>query len=405
MDNVAQQHHLVNAGFPFPALPRMKSRGPYFRASDRKIRKNMIKLFDWLLGYPANSLLKDMHEMTGIPRKSLRNWRERLQLNPSWRPWKKLTNKDKMILTEREEFDIFDEINSEFLEKDMFCPQRVLRGKCLKTFNDRNVDPNKNFVCSYGYMRNFRKRTSLSLRHPAYSRRPEPDDNEIAEFIDKLTNAFLLYDPDHILNADETSVRLVPQLGFTLCKKGAKKAPNHIPCDTKKCFTANCTVSSTGKKLPIWFIAKGSNPSCTNVFGAHISSSRNQVSYSETGWVNKKIMKEYVEWLAEYYNNCSLCLLLDRFSAHIDNDVLKHASDHNIEIILVPSGLTSQYQPLDRTVYGVVKRIASAKWLQLYCQDMNHNFSQQEAAEMFIQAFNSVSTETIVAGWSFSFLE
>lgn len=171
MDNEARQHHhLVNAGFPFPVLPRMKSRGPYFRASNRKIRKNMIKLFDWLLRCPASSLLKDMHEMTGIPRKSLRNWRERLQLKPGWRAWKKLTNKDKMILTKREEFDIFDEINNEFLEKDMFCPQRILRGKCLNTFNDRNVDPNKNFVCSYRYMR-----TSLSLRHPTYSRRPEDD--------------------------------------------------------------------------------------------------------------------------------------------------------------------------------------------------------------------------------------
>lgn len=99
-----------------------RSRGPYFRASYRKIRKNMIKSFDWLLRCPENSLLKDMHEMTGIPRKSLRNWRECLQLKPGWRAWKKLTNKDKMILTEREKFDIFDEINNEFLEKDMFCP-------------------------------------------------------------------------------------------------------------------------------------------------------------------------------------------------------------------------------------------------------------------------------------------
>lgn len=204
------------------------------------------------------------------------------------------------------------------------------------------------------------------------ARRPEPNDEEIHKFMNDLSNAFAMYDADNILNMDETSVRLVPHLGLTLAKRGAKKAPNHILGDTKKCITATCTISASGKKYPIWFLGKGTNPSCLNVFGEQINNGQHQTSFSESGWMDRRIMKEYLEWISDIHNSTSLCLLMDRFSAHIDGEVLKHASDHNVQIILVPSGLTSEYQPLDRKVYGVVKRVCSSQWLRYYTRNQQY---------------------------------
>lgn len=388
-----------------PNFPKLTERGPYFNAPNIKHRKVLNEVFNFLSKMPNHGVIMECSIKTGISRTTLLSWKKQLQKDLSWRPWKKHTNQNKMILTAEEEFAIVDEIEQEFFNQGLFCPQKILKAKCLKTFNDRNQDPNKNFRCSYGYLKNIRRRTKLSLRKPILARRPEPNDEEIQTFINDLTNAYAIYDRDHILNMDETSVRLIPHLGLTLAKRGAKKAPNHILGNVKKCFTATCTISAGGKKYPIWFIGKGVNQSCLNVFGDRIINGQHQTSFSASGWMDKKIMKLYLEWLSDMHNNSAICLVMDRYSAHIDGEVLQHASDHNIEIIFVPSGLTSEYQPLDRKVYGVVKMNCSDYWMRNYIQDLQYEASEQIAAEQFIKSFNSVSRDTVLKAWKFDFLE
>lgn len=241
------------------------------------------------------------------------------------------------------------------LDPGYFYQQSILKARCLKAFNDRNQDSDKNFTASYGFLRNFRRRAALSLRKPTLARLTDPDDNEIAQSEDDLMNAFEKYYSNHILNADENSVRLGQIRGYTLCKKGAKKTPNYVPCETKKCFAAACTVTASGKKLPIWFLAKGTDPSCVIVFGEDVTKCDHQTSFSPSGWMNKEIMKEYIGWLSDEYNGDTLFLVFNRYGAHCETEVTKFAKDNNIEIILVHSGLTSAFQPLDRSVYGVVK--------------------------------------------------
>lgn len=388
-----------------PNFPSLMKRLTYFKASKPKYRKIMIQIFDFLILNPDNNSVNDCHKKTGLARTTLLSWRDHVQWDPRWRPWKKNTNKNKMILTVQEELSITDELFKDMLDPGYFCPQSILKARCLKAFNDRNQDPDKNFTASYGFLRNFRRRAALSLRRPTLARRPDPDDNEIAQFEDDLMNAFEKYDNYHILNADETSVRLCPIRGYTLCKRGAKKTPNYIPCETKKCFTATCTVTASGKKLPIWFLAKGTDPSCVNVFGEDVTKGDHQTSFSPSGWMNKEIMKEYIGWLSDEYNGDPLCLVLDRYGAHYEAEVTKFAKDNNIEIILVPSGLTSAFQPLDRSVYGVVKSHYSALCLRIYTNNQQHIFSQKEAATMFIRSYRQVQKETILDGWNFDWLE
>lgn len=48
-------------------------------------------------------------------------------------------------------------------------------------------------------------------------------------------------------------------------------------------------------------------------------------------------------------------LLLDCFKAHCTVSVSKFAKDHFIELIFVPANAKSEYQPLDRRIFGILK--------------------------------------------------
>ena len=48
-------------------------------------------------------------------------------------------------------------------------------------------------------------------------------------------------------------------------------------------------------------------------------------------------------------------LLLGCLKAHSTASVLKFAKDHFIELIFVPANGKSEYQPLDRRIFGILK--------------------------------------------------
>lgn len=70
----------------------------------------MIQIFDFLLLNPNHKSIEECHKKTGIARTTLLGWRKQVQIDPCWRPWKKRTNINKMILSSFEEFGIVDEI-------------------------------------------------------------------------------------------------------------------------------------------------------------------------------------------------------------------------------------------------------------------------------------------------------
>lgn len=65
-----------------------------------------------------------------------------------------------------------------------------------------------------------------------------------------------------------------------------------------------------------------------------------------------------------------------------------------MQIILVPFGSTSEYQPLERKVHVVVKNVYSSQWLRYYTLNQQYQVKERDYAEQFINAFNSVSKQT-----------
>ena len=87
-----------------------------------------------------------------------------------------------------------------------------------------------------------------------------------------------------------------------------------------------------------------------------------------TGWVTSDVMKRMMTKLRQVVRvldaNAVLVLLMDAASQHISKDVLLHARRINIVLIMIPGKLTWLLQPLDVSVFRVLKDVYKQRLMQ-----------------------------------------
>ena len=78
-----------------------------------------------------------------------------------------------------------------------------------------------------------------------------------------------------------------------------------------------------------------------------------------SGWINQDI---FMEWL-KYFTKHSKCLpqhpvllLMDNHASHVSISVIEEAKSRGIVLLTFPPHTSHKLQPLDRTVYGPLKK-------------------------------------------------
>jgi DDE superfamily endonuclease len=80
-------------------------------------------------------------------------------------------------------------------------------------------------------------------------------------------------------------------------------------------------------------------------------------------------MKFLLLELAHITNDQKSFLILDQYKVHVNDEIINIASEHNIELILVPVGMTHKLQPLDVGINGIVKNKSKKYIKELYMDD------------------------------------
>lgn len=78
---------------------------------------------------------------------------------------------------------------------------------------------------------------------------------------------------------------------------------------------------------------------------------------TQNGWSTENLMLAYLQWLSDRCNNSSICLIWDQYKAHMTNKIKEQSAKLNIEIIYIPEGQTGSEQPLDRLIFGSMKKL------------------------------------------------
>ena len=221
--------------------------------------------------------------------------------------------------------------------------------------NNYHVRP---FRATRSWVHRFMKKNNFVIRKAHYMRRGTIDERDIDNYLAHLQSAIERYSPDRILNMDETAVQLFNVPDRVVAKKGQETVKVSYPFYTDKTKTTYIgTISmDPNLKIPLYCIAMGKTQGCEEKYQNENCAEFCKMDHSENGWSTIEVMQRYFQWISDFCNNEPIALVLDAYSTHTDQQTQAFAQQHNIELIFVPPNGTSKYQPLDRRIFGILKR-------------------------------------------------
>jgi hypothetical protein len=237
------------------------------------------------------------------------------------------------------------------------------------------------FAASSHFRIRFQKRHQLSLR-TATLKKKEPVRNPavIAQFLERVRSAREKYGPHRVVNMDETAWKDVQIGGKTIAPKGVKSVPITAHGDPKSGMTVIATISAAAEKLALIYILRAGSARWLDSLLPAVDP--NRVTFSKNGWMDGFVMLKYFSWLHYATNDEPCALVTDSFPGHVTEAVENKAEYLNIEIIPVPEGLTGDYQPLDRSGFGPLKKISQRLWDQQASREPHLQWTHREAAKI-----------------------
>jgi hypothetical protein len=116
------------------------------------------------------------------------------------------------------------------------------------------------FQCSPGFVAGSKACHRLSSRKLHYKRRPAMTEEQRVHWMTTIRELMEAVDPSLTVNYDETSWLLHPRGILTWAEMGCQTVHAHITGDEKDCITVVASVTASGEKLPLTFIASGKTP-------------------------------------------------------------------------------------------------------------------------------------------------
>ena len=311
--------------------------------------------------------------------------------NPNFSPLSIQIRQNARIFTEDEEdaiahYILIEKINQCKLFTDEDCLEILVNAYLTKHQNDENIDYTVSF--SRGYIYNFKKRHSFVSKVCHLKRRPSSNINLINSFINEMKRIFSTISFDRIINIDETALFLNAKNMKIWHSKGQDDVSVPVGFSEKK----RITIGANGVKYNIQFIAKGKTELVTSTQIGDVYP--HMKTYSEKGWTNDDTFYQYLNYLRSYFNdNNEIHVILDIFSAHRSETTKKLAKDLNIILHYIPAGFTDMYQPLDTTIFAVLK--AYIKHMMRRSITNEDELSTKSVCQFLIKAWEKLDSNLI----------
>lgn len=246
----------------------------------------------------------------------------------------------------------------------------------------------------------------LSLKKPEHlqkSRKTARNPDVVYDFYDKLENIVSTYNvlPSFIYNADESGFSSDPSKIRAIGTKG--EALSRISGGSgRENTTVLACVAADGTVLPPMIVFKGAAvqarwTSPAAFPGTVYAASRNGwmeepqfFSWFQTSFISH-IFKRRVDMKM---SDATALLLYDGHASHISLRILQAAIEGNIQIIKFPSHLTDMIQPLDKCVFGPVKKAWDRKLVEFGKDSIGMGTGRLQKRD-FVEMLSLVWTEAI----------
>ena len=174
------------------------------------------------------------------------------------------------------------------------------------------------------------------------------------------------YGPERIWNVDETGCTTVHKPAKVLATTGAKQVGAIVSAERGQLVTLCCAVNAVGNSVPPMFIFPRVNYRDNFVNGGPVGCVG---TAHPSGWMTAAgfltFLKHFVAHVRPSPTH-KVILLLDNHVSHLSVDVLQFAKDNGVVMVSFPPHCSHKLQPLDRSVYGPLKRyynVACDDWI------------------------------------------
>ncbi|XP_043212195.1 SH3 domain-containing protein C23A1.17-like [Amphibalanus amphitrite] len=250
---------------------------------------------------------------------------------------------------------------------------RVLAYDCAKKYGitvPQSWEDNK--MAGVEWFRSFRKRRNLAVRTPeatSMGRASGFNRHNVNEFFAKLTEVVDRYQfsKEDIWNVDETGVTTVQKPPQVVTARGSRQVGSLTSAERGELVTVCAAVSACGNTVPPMLIfprvryqphfVRDGPPGCIG-------------SAYPSGWMTKENFKIFLVHFVKH-TRCSkerpVLLLLDNHESHLGVEAVTYAKENGVVLLSFPPHCSHKLQPLDRSVYGPLKRYlgcAQANWLR-----------------------------------------
>lgn len=286
----------------------------------------------------------------GIPRRTLRNHLK------SGNTERKLGRKK--LLTADQENELENRI-IRLSEVGVPLTPKQLR-RCVYNFTKANSIENKFNVQKEMAGKDWFQR--FLKRHPALSKRKAQSMNParaqklnpviVKDYFTKLGNIMdklqVRHSPHRIYNLDEKGCRLtLHHSQLVLAQKGARRV-HLVAHEHAENATIVACVNAVGHTIPPMILFKGQRLKPT--FKDNLPDGA-VVHMAPKGSMTSEIFVKWLEHFATYKAPGKVLLILDGASCHLDIDIVLKAEEFDITIFCLPSNITHELQPLDKSVF------------------------------------------------------
>ena len=253
------------------------------------------------------------------------------------------------------------------------------------------------FTASRTWTFDFMKRNRFVYKRAHFKRRGTIQQDAVENYLTKLSHAIETYGISKVLNMDETQILLSNFSQSTIAKKGQQTVTINAKCtDLKAGSTYIGTIAMDPlKRFPLYCIAHGKTEVCERKY--QNDEARCQMYHSESGWCSVEVMENYLSWLSFLMDDQPFALVLDVYPTHREEDIKAFAKTMEIELIFVPANGTGQFQPLDRRIFGIVKKkLVATSFYDLNCERKD---LYAEVHQRFLRIWENISDDAIKSAW------
>lgn len=172
-----------------------------------------------------------------------------------------------------------------------------------------------------------------------------------------------------LYNMDEAGVTTVQKPDCIVARRGEKQVGSIVSAERGNLVTVASTISASRTSIPPFFVFPRVNFKDYFLQAAPAGSSG---SANKSGWMTEIDFLKYLEHFVKFANPSQKkprLLILDNHRSHFVLDGLDFAWKNNIIMLTLPPHFSHKMQPLDRTVFGPLK-----KFINTACDDwiINH---------------------------------